>query len=217
MISENMRKQIVVNDQVYLVETLDCFWDKAYEDEERNRFMRGMLRESIHAPHHGGTGILLIYSVISRESFEEARVIYKAIRQEELLLPPLSTPGKEQNTPRRPVPIVLVGNKADISTSDPTCALEKRQVSYVEGTNLAKELGCVSFSEVSAKTAVNVNQAFCSLITALSHDEDLGHGMGSAEETRMKEGKQDKHIGAGSRPTVLRRWGDRLRSLSRTS
>mmetsp|Transcript_47340 Transcript_47340/g.122455 ORF Transcript_47340/g.122455 Transcript_47340/m.122455 type:complete len:103 (-) Transcript_47340:3784-4092(-) len=49
--------------------------------------------------------------------------------------------------------IMLIGNKCDLAT--------KRQVSYEEGEQFAKEHGLV-FMEASAKTAENVEEAFLS-------------------------------------------------------
>jgi GTPase SAR1 family protein len=47
--------------------------------------------------------------------------------------------------------IMLIGNKSDLET--------KRQVSYEEGANFAREHG-LFFLETSAKTAANVEEAF---------------------------------------------------------
>ena len=47
--------------------------------------------------------------------------------------------------------VILIGNKKDLE--------DKRQVSYEEGENFAKENGLM-FLETSAKTAYNVVEAF---------------------------------------------------------
>ncbi|KAJ5068627.1 ras gtpase-related [Anaeramoeba ignava] len=83
-----------------------------------------------------GEGFLLIYAINDRNSFDEV--------------------GKFQNEILRAKdsdyqPIVLVGNKADLDC--------ERQVSFHEGQDLAKTFGC-SFIETSAKTCINVEEAF---------------------------------------------------------
>ena len=47
------------------------------------------------------------------------------------------------------VPLILVGNKCDMSA--------KREVEKTEAENLAKQMGC-EFLETSAKTCINVEQ-----------------------------------------------------------
>ncbi|CAI6097212.1 unnamed protein product [Clonostachys chloroleuca] len=85
---------------------------------------------------------LLVYRIGSRESFDEMK------ERHQLILG------------RRPdkVPIILVGNKCDLSSN-------MRAVSPEEGADLARELGC-GFVETSAKDNVNVEQTFTDLIRA---------------------------------------------------
>jgi len=51
--------------------------------------------------------------------------------------------------------MVVVGNKCDL--------LDERQVSTIEGQDLAKTFGC-PFMEASAKTRVNVEDSFFELV-----------------------------------------------------
>jgi GTPase KRas len=83
-----------------------------------------------------GDGYLLVYSITSRSSFDEITSF-----QEQILR------VKDADT----APIVLVGNKADLE--------DMREVSTAEGEDLAKAFG-VAFMESSAKTRLNVEQAF---------------------------------------------------------
>jgi len=53
------------------------------------------------------------------------------------------------------LPMMLVGNKCDLE--------EQRQVSSEEGQSLARTIGC-QFKEASAKTRVNVEEAFYDLV-----------------------------------------------------
>ncbi|VUC20899.1 unnamed protein product [Clonostachys rosea] len=83
---------------------------------------------------------LLVYRIGSRESFDEMK------ERHQLIL------GRREDK----VPIILVGNKCDLSSN-------MRAVSPEEGADLARELGC-GFIETSAKDNVNVEQTFINLI-----------------------------------------------------
>jgi len=60
--------------------------------------------------------------------------------------------GEIQSLAEKHVAIVLVGNKADLPA-------DRRAVSTEEGARLAKQYS-VPFFETSAKTGVNVDEAF---------------------------------------------------------
>lgn len=85
-------------------------------------------------------GFVLVYSIISRASFEEI-----------LQFRDLICRVKDSNN----VPMILVGNKADLE--------EQRAVSADEGVALANSWG-VPFSEASARGRVNVEEAFCNVM-----------------------------------------------------
>jgi len=83
-----------------------------------------------------GHGFMIVYSILSRSSLQEARRYYEKIK----LI-------KDEDD----IPIVLVGNK---------CDLEKmREVSQETGQALANEFKC-SLYETSAKDRLNVDEAF---------------------------------------------------------
>jgi GTPase KRas protein len=87
-----------------------------------------------------GEGFLLVYSIASRRSFEEIKTLQRQI---------LTVKDRDY------WPITLVGNK---------CHLEdERQVSKSEGQGLSRLLGC-PFLEVSAKTRINIDEAFFTLV-----------------------------------------------------
>ena len=92
-----------------------------------------------------GEGIVLIYSITSRSSFEQLSKFYGQIQTARQTLP-----GNI-----RTVPMILVGNKSDETT--------ERQVSTQDGWVLAKQWAC-EFVEVSAKRATNVEQAFFDIV-----------------------------------------------------
>ena len=86
----------------------------------------------------GAGGILLVYDVTDRQSFENIRNWIKNIKQH------------ASETVRK----ILLGNKCDMD--------EKRAVSTEEGQKLADEFG-IQFFETSAKSGDNVENAFFTL------------------------------------------------------
>ena len=90
-----------------------------------------------------GHAFILVYSVISRQSFDELRPIYAEI---------VSLRSAELDS----IPIMLVGNKSDETAS-------QREVTTSEGAALAKQWKC-AFMETSAKTDHNVKEVFQELL-----------------------------------------------------
>ena len=87
-----------------------------------------------------GEGFVLVYSITSRASFETIREFHQEI-------------GRVKDSDD--VPVVLVGNKCDLEF--------ERQVAMHEGRALAQSLRCQAI-EVSAKTRINVDEAFILLV-----------------------------------------------------
>ena len=91
-------------------------------------------------------GFIIIYSIISSLSFHQVEVFKRQV---------VRVKDKEN------LPMMLVGNKCDLE--------DEREVSFAEGTALAEKLGC-QFKEASAKTRVNVEEAFYDLVRAIRKD-----------------------------------------------
>jgi small GTP-binding protein len=91
-------------------------------------------------------GILIVYSITSRSSFEEVRVFYNQI---------LRVRDSVFEDDGEVFPLCIVGNKCDLEG--------ERQVSTAEGFALAKEF-CCDFIETSAKSRINVDQCFYDLV-----------------------------------------------------
>ena len=85
-------------------------------------------------------GVILIYDIGDLESFEAVENWIKSIREI----------GKDK------LPIVLVGNKCDLSD-------DKRQVSLKEGQDKADEFN-IPFYETSCKEGINIKEVFEKLI-----------------------------------------------------
>jgi len=79
------------------------------------------------------------YSITSQKSFQDCISNYI----------PYILPSKHGNSFRK-LPVVLIGNKKDLSS--------QREVTYAEGKALADEYG-IPFFETSAKTRENVEEA----------------------------------------------------------
>jgi len=129
-IEDSYRKQCIVDDEVALLDVLDTAGQEEYS-AMREQYMRT------------GEGFLLVYSITSRESFEEIRTFQQQILR-----------VKDKDV----FPMVVVGNKLDLAS--------ERKVSVEEGRMLAGEFNCM-FLETSAKTNTNVEQAFFEVVRAI--------------------------------------------------
>jgi len=85
-------------------------------------------------------GFVIIYSITAKTSFEQVSVFKEQVMR-----------VKDSDK----LPIMLVGNKCDLE--------DKREVETHEGEALAKSIGC-QFKEASAKTRINVEEAFYDLV-----------------------------------------------------
>ncbi|CAJ0642412.1 11384_t:CDS:2, partial [Entrophospora sp. SA101] len=95
-----------------------------------------------------GEGFLLVYSISSRSTFEQVEKFKDQI---------IRVKGSNK------IPLILIGNKCDKHT--------EREVSREEGINMAKRLGC-EFFESSAKTFVNVESPFYTLVQMIRHSRE---------------------------------------------
>jgi GTPase SAR1 family protein len=116
-------------------------------------------------------GFILVYSITSHRSFERVEAYYQDV---------VRTKG---GAPK----FILVGNKVD--------KLNQREVSSEEGYGFARRLGC-RFFETSAKTRVNVEEAFSSLVRTLRDPEatkpETPTGMASRGGVRGKGEKETR-------------------------
>lgn len=124
---DSYRKQCVIDDEVALLDVLDTAGQEEYA-AMREQYMRT------------GEGFLLVYSIDSKQSFEEIRTFQQQI---------LRVKDKDY------FPIIIVGNKCDLE--------QDRVVSKEEGMALARSFDC-KFMETSAKARINVESAFYELV-----------------------------------------------------
>lgn len=128
-IEDSYRRQTLVDQEITILEILDTAGQEEYSSM-RDQYMMS------------GEGFVCVYSITSRTSFDEVVQFVQGILR-----------AKDKGTGE--VPIVLVGNKADLERN--------REVSVGEGIELAKSLGISDFFETSAKTRTNVTQVFHSI------------------------------------------------------
>ena len=113
-----------------------------YDSAGHERY-RGLAKNQLHTTK----GILIVYDVTERSSFEALNFWLKSYKE---------------NAESGSVCLVI-GNKIDLN--------EKRVVSIEEGKNIAKEYG-VHFIETSAKNAINVEEAFLNVAKEIMEKEN---------------------------------------------
>ncbi|KAH6996147.1 ras-like protein [Ilyonectria robusta] len=143
-IEDSYRKQCVIDDEVALLDVLDTAGQEEYS-AMREQYMRT------------GEGFLLVYSITSRQSFEEITTFQQQI---------LRVKDKDY------FPMVVVGNKCDLEN--------EREVTRQEGEALARSFGC-KFIETSAKSRINVDKAFYDIVREIRryNREMQGYSTGS--------------------------------------
>lgn len=90
------------------------------------------------AYYRGANGIIIVFDVSDKETFDHVKIWMSEIENY-----------------ANDVKVMLIGNKNDIEGS-------KRQVSYEEAKEFADKLG-ISYIETSAKTSINVKEAFINM------------------------------------------------------
>ncbi|XP_070559917.1 ras-like protein RAS2 [Ptychodera flava] len=117
-----------------------------------------------------GEGFIIVYSITDRDSFEDAK------RFQSLL---------HQVRKTKDVPIVLVGNKNDLT--------EEREVTIKEGRDLAFQIGC-SFYEVSAHLGIdNVRKIFHDVVRQIRAVNDYKATLEKKRRHRMNSTKKFIH------------------------
>ncbi|GAA6037908.1 hypothetical protein JCM8097_009485 [Rhodosporidiobolus ruineniae] len=124
---DSYRKQCMIDEEVALLDVLDTAGQEEYS-AMREQYMRT------------GEGFLLVYSITSRNSFDEIGTFHQQI---------LRVKDKDY------FPVIVVANKCDLEY--------ERQVGSHEGRDLAQHFGC-RFIETSAKQRLNVDEAFFNLV-----------------------------------------------------
>ena len=126
-IEDSYRKQIKIGSETWMLDILDTAGEG--HSVARDQYLST------------ANGIVFVFSVASRHSFERIYPLYKRI---------LSL--RDQTS----LPMVLVGNKSDVQEAD-------RQVSANEAREVARLLGC-SYIETSALSQTKIKDVFHSIV-----------------------------------------------------
>ncbi|KAJ5068467.1 ras di-ras and rheb family members of small gtpase superfamily [Anaeramoeba ignava] len=129
-IEESYRRQMEIDGKICMLDILDTAGQEEYKSM-RERYIQG------------GQGFLLVFSVTSPLTLQSLKEIHELISQ-------------VKDTPNPPV--VLVGNKADLT--------DQRLVSKEEGDKMAESFSAPYF-ETSAKTNVNIQECFFELVRVI--------------------------------------------------
>lgn len=133
-------------------------------DTTTNRAMREQYMRT-------GEGFLLVYSITSRNSFDEIMTFHQQI---------LRVKDKDY------FPVIVVANKCDLEY--------ERQVGSHEGRELAKHFGC-RFIETSAKQRINVDEAFSNLVREIrryNKEQQMGRPGAAGTVGPTKADRQQK-------------------------
>lgn len=95
--------------------------------------------------YHGSHGIVIVYDITDRKTFDKVRDWMEQIQQADV---------NEETCYCK----ILIGNKSDLS--------ESREVSIQEGEQLAREYD-IPFMETSAKDSLNVDNLFYTMATEM--------------------------------------------------
>jgi len=131
-IEDSYRKQVEVDGQQCMLEILDT------AGTEQFTAMRDLYMKN-------GQGFILVYSIIAQSTFADLTELKAQISRVK---------------DRDDVPMVLVGNKCDLT--------EQRVIPTAQGEELARRFGDCGFVEASAKKKINVDTVFYDLIRQIT-------------------------------------------------
>ncbi|KAI9159196.1 RAS1 protein [Blastocladiella emersonii ATCC 22665] len=161
-IEDSYRKHCVIDDEVALLDVLDTAGQEEYS-AMREQYMRT------------GEGFLLVYSITSRNTFEEISTFHQQILR-----------VKDKDT----FPMILIGNKCDLE--------HERMVQLQEGRSLAQHFQC-KLMETSAKQRINVDEAFYSLVREIRRYTDGGTDAGSGSRPAAGRANKPPKSGKGGK------------------
>ncbi|KAJ8736417.1 hypothetical protein PYW08_007073 [Mythimna loreyi] len=130
-IEDFYRKEIEVDNSPCVLEILDTAGTEQFAS------MRDLYIKN-------GQGFVVVYSLTNHQTFQDIKPMKELITR---------VKGSER------VPILLVGNKADLE--------HQREVSHAEGSALAQMWAC-PFVEASAKSRTNVNEMFAEIVREMN-------------------------------------------------
>ncbi|OLY85632.1 Ras-like protein rasC [Smittium mucronatum] len=149
-IEDQYRKECIINGQKIYLDILDTAGQEEY---------RSLLKQYIKY----GQGFMIVFSVTSKSSFEEAKQFREQIFN-----------AKH----KKAFPIILVGNKTDLK--------KDRVVSKADAAALAKTWK-VPYFETSAKDRINVDQSFYGLVKEIHCYKIMSDNVGGDSVVPFKD------------------------------
>ncbi|CAH0384479.1 unnamed protein product [Bemisia tabaci] len=150
-IEDSYRKQVLIDGETCLLDILDTAGQEEYS-AMRDQYMRT------------GEGFLLVFAVNSLKSYEDISLYREQIKR---------VKDAEE------IPMVLVGNKCDLSV---------RAVNTAAAADAAKQMG-IPFVETSAKLCIGVDDAFFTLVREI---RKMKTKYGKEKRKRMKHFSRKK-------------------------
>ncbi|KAJ5076535.1 ras-like protein rasd [Anaeramoeba ignava] len=151
------QKQVEIDEETCMLEIIDTAGQEEF----------ALMRDTYY---RSGDGFLVVYSVDTRDSFDEVTTFKEHI---------LKT--KQSDT----APIVIVGNKKDL--------VQRRKVSSDELKDLASLFQC-AFIETSAKTRENVDMAFFQCVREIRKFKALNNSIDNDSHPKRKKKKKNCFI-----------------------
>ncbi|KAJ2902487.1 hypothetical protein MKZ38_000537 [Zalerion maritima] len=106
----------------------------------------------------GASGALLVFDLSRRDTFTHATDWLADLRQ-------IAEPD---------IVVILVGNKADLTSDDDGDDKDKRAVTRVEAEDWARKNGVLEYVETSAKSGINVEMAFMRVAERIFQNIEAG-------------------------------------------
>lgn len=168
-IEDSYRKTIEIDNKVFDLEILDTAGIAQFTA------MRELYIKS-------GMGFLLVYSVTDKQSLNELM----ALREQVLRI---------KDTDR--VPMVLVGNKADLT--------DERVISVEDGIAVSSKWGKVPFYETSALLRSNVDEVFIDVVRQIIRNEMENVARSEMRNPSRSQFKDNRNIGDKSIQTLSKK------------
>jgi len=157
-IEDSYRKQVNIDKEPALLDVLDTAGQEEYASLQDQ-----WIRE--------GDGYLLVFSIISKDSFDEVKLLYDKIVR-----------IRDSNK----FPWVLAGNKCDLSNQrqvDHDTAQKQMNIWQLAANASEEKIG--HFFETSAKTKENTDEAFYDVVRQIRRLKKADHNKGNKAKKKM--------------------------------
>ena len=147
-VEESYRTQTTIDNEPAVLEIIDTAGQEEYNAIKEAHVVKSQ-------------GFLLVFSLTSRQSFDDLEAIHETIYH-----------LKEKDPAKDDIPMVIAGNKCDLEAD--------RCVAITEGEDLAKSWRCI-FHPTSALSKVGVEEAFYDIVRKIRLERGTKASGGSSE------------------------------------